>query len=363
MVDRQYGILVIGAGWVSTQHISAYINNPHAQVRAICDVNLDNARKRAEEAGLGDVAFYDNADDALKHDRIDAVSICTPQHIHCENVLAAAKAGKNMIIEKPAANSLEELRQMRDAVNAAGIKTVVGFVLRWNPLFQNIKKLIADGSLGELFYAETDYQSYNSAWWGGWQQGRRKELAHSAMAVAGCHAVDTLRWFAGSGETEAADPVEVFGYAGGKRKGKSCQYNPVANDWSEQSPMEYDGMEVIMVRFSNGVLGKVSVNFEAIQPYTFPLSIFGDRGTIKNNKLFAPKSPLQKTWTEIPGIRPDSSDVSHHPFQAEIDHFIECLHNDVESHCNLSDAIKTHEIFFAAQKCYETGKPVQLPLP
>ena len=148
MVDRQYGILVIGAGWVSTQHISAYINNPRAQVRAICDVNLDNARKRAEEAGLGDVAFYDNADDALKHDRIDAVSICTPQHIHCENVLAAAKAGKNMIIEKPAANSLEELRQMRDAVNAAGIKTVVGFVLRWNPLFQNIKKLIHD------FYTE-----------------------------------------------------------------------------------------------------------------------------------------------------------------------------------------------------------------
>ena len=362
MSEKQYGILVIGAGWVSTQHISAYANNPNARVCAICDINLDNARQRAAEAGLTDVAFYNNAADALKHDGIDAVSICTPQHIHCENVLAAAKAGKHMIIEKPAANSLEELRRMRGAVNAAGVKTVVGFVLRWNPMFQNIKKLIADGTLGELFYAETDYQSYNSAWWGAWEQGRRKNLAHSAMAVAGCHAVDTLRWFAGSSETEAADPIEVFGYAGGKRKGKTRQYNPVTNDWSEQSPMEYDGLEVLMVRFSNGVLGKVSVNFEGIQPYTFPLSIFGDRGTIKDNKLFAPKSPEQKEWNEISGICPDSSDVTHHPFQAEIDHFIECLHNDEESHCNLADAVKTHEIFFAAQKCYETRKPVKLPL-
>ena len=340
MAEKQYGILVIGAGWVSTQHISAYVNNPHAEVRAVCDINLDNARKRAAEAGLSDIRFYDNAADALNHPDIDAVSICTPQHIHCQNTLAAAAAGKHMLIEKPVANSLNELHQMRDAVNAAGVKTVVGFVLRWNPLFQNIKKLIADGSLGELFYVETDYQSYNSVWWGGWEQGRRIDMSHSAMAVAGCHAVDALRWFAGSGQAEAADPTEVFGYAGGKRKGKSCQYNPVANDWSEQSPMEYDGLEVIMVRFSNGVLGKVSVNFEAIQPYTFPLSIFGDHGTIKNNKLFAPKSPQQNQWQEIPGICPDSSDVTHHPFQAEIDHFIQCLHNDGESHCNLNDAVK-----------------------
>jgi len=362
MADKQYGILIIGAGWVSTQHISAYVNNPDAKVLAICDINPDNARKRAEEAGLSDVALYDNAKDALKHDGIDAISICTPQHIHCENVLAAAQAGKDMIIEKPAANSLEELRRMRDAVNNAGVKTVVGFVLRWNPLFQNIKRLIADGMLGELFYAETDYQSYNSEWWGGWEQGRRIDMSHSAMAVAGCHAVDSLRWFAAQEETTAAEPIEVFAYAAGKRKGKTCQYNPVTNDWSEQPPMEYDGLEVIMVRFSNGVLGKVSVNFEAIGPYTFPLSIFGDRGTIKNNQLFAPKSPDQNQWCEIQGICPDSSDVTHHPFQAEIDHFIQCLKNNVESHCNLNDAIKTHEIFFAAQKCYQTGKPVQLPI-
>lgn len=362
MAKKQYGIAVIGAGWVSSQHIAAYRNNPNSRILAICDINTDNASQRAAEAGLRDVAIYDNAADAIGHDGVDAVSICTPQHIHYENVLVAAKQKKHMLIEKPLAHSIEQIRQMQDAVNKAGVKTVVGFVLRWNPLFQNIKKLITRGELGEVYYVETDYQSYNSAWWPGWQQGHRKDLSHSAMAVAGCHAVDALRWFAAGGENQAAEPIEVFGYEGGKRKGQEYQYNPVTNDWSKQPVMEYHGLEVLLVRFSNGVMGKVSVNFEGIQPYTFPINIFGDKGTIKKNKLFAPKSPNDKQWCEIPGDCPDSSDVTHHPFQGEIDHFIECIDKDIESHCNINDAIKTHEIFFAAQKCYEIGKAVKLPL-
>jgi predicted dehydrogenase len=52
--------------------------------------------------------------------------------------------------------------------------------------------------------------------------------------------------------------------------------------------------------------------------------------------------------------------VSHHPFQAQIDHFVECLQNDIESHCNLADAMKTHQVVFAALECYETGQPVRL---
>ena len=362
MADKTFGVLVIGAGWVSTQHISAYGDNPHAQVRAICDINLDNAKRRAEEAGLPDAALYDNPLDALKHQGIDLVSVCTPQHVHCENVLAAAGAGKHIVIEKPAANSLDELRQMRAAVNRAGVKTVVSFVLRWNPLFQQIKRLINGDVLGEIYCVEADYQSYNSDWWGGWEQGRRKDLSVSAMAVAGCHAVDALRWFAAGQEFQAAEPVEVFAYAGGRRKGKRLQFNPIQNRWYEQNPMEYDGLEMLLVKFQSGVLGKVSVNFEAIQPYTFPLEIFGDQGTIRNNRLFAPRSSGGSQWTEIPGICPDSSDVSHHPFQGEIDHFIECVQRDVESHCNLEDAVKTHEIVFAAQQCYTTGRPVRLPL-
>jgi len=126
--------------------------------------------------------------------------------------------------------------------------------------------------------------------------------------------------------------------------------------------MEYDGLEVALVKFDNGVLGKVSVNFDSVLPYRFPIRIFGDRGSVFDNRVWLPGIAGESQWRELKAISPDSSDVSHHPFQAEIDHFVECLQQGVESHCNLEDAIKTHEVVFAALRCYRTHRLVKLPL-
>lgn len=361
MTERKLGVLVHGAGWVSTQHIAAFTANPHAEVVAISSRRLSSAEKRAAEADL-DVACYDDYDRALAHDGVDIVCICTPQHVHAENTIAAAQAGKHVVIEKPAAMSVDELKAMRDAVGQAGVKTVVSFVLRWNPLFQKLKRMIADDALGRVYYVEADYQSFCGDWWVGWEDGRKASTGRSAMLVAGCHAIDALRWFAAPGEFEAAAPVEIFAYAGGRRKGTPHSFNPFENRFYEAAPMEYDGLEVVLVRFDNGVVGKVSVNFECIQPYTFPVEIFGDRGTVKDNRVWSHQFPEQADWIKLPDICPDSADVTHHPFQGQMDHFIECILADTESHCNLADAIKTHEVALAALQCYETNRPVSLPL-
>jgi predicted dehydrogenase len=124
--------------------------------------------------------------------------------------------------------------------------------------------------------------------------------------------------------------------------------------------MEYDGLEVLLVKFENGTLGKVSVNADCIMPYRFPVRIFGDRGSVFDRQIWSHFLPGQNDWTEIPAVGPDSSDVSHHPFQGEIDHFLACIEAGVESHCSLDDALKTHAVVFAAQECYRTGRPVRL---
>ncbi len=364
MPDRsdRYRVLIHGAGWVSTQHIAAFKHNPRTEVVAISSRSLASAKRRAEAEQLGDVALHDDLRTALAREDVDIVCVCTPQHLHCANVLEAAGAGKHIVIEKPAAISLAELQRMLDAVRGASVKTVVSFVLRWNPLFRELKRLIAKDALGEIYSVETSYQSYMGDWWGGFEDGRRADDGVSAMTVAGCHAVDALRWFAAPGEFAAADPIEVFAYAGGKRGRSTLQYDPTTDDWHQGAALEYPGLEIALVRFANGVVGKVSSNLECIRPYGFPLEIFGDRGTVKDNRLWSHHHPDQGDWIEVPGIRPDSSDVTHHPFQGQIDHFIDCLDRDVESHCNLEDAVKTHEVVFAAQQCYETGRPVELPL-
>ncbi len=361
MSDGKLGVLVNGAGWVSRQHIGAFMKNPHSEVVAISSLTREEAGVCAEECGL-DVPCFDNFDEALALPGVDIVSVCTPQHIHAENTIAAARAGKHIVIEKPAAQTLGEIRAMQNAVEEAGVKTIVSFVLRWNPLFQKIKKMTAEGAFGEIYSVETGYQSYSGDWWGGFSVGRTREMGGSAFLVAGCHAIDALRWFAAQGEFEAADPVEVFAYEGGKRGRSTDQYNPITNDWHEGGPLEYAGLEIALVRFSNGVLGRVSVNFECIQPYAFPVEIFGDKGTVKDNRIWSHTLTDQKEWVELPDIRPDSSDVTHHPFQGEMDHFVDCILGDRQSHANLDDAVKTHEVVFAANECYRTGKPVRLPL-
>jgi predicted dehydrogenase len=361
-VEKKLGVLVHGAGWVSTQHIKAFQNNPHTRVVAISSRRIESAKKRAEEAGLKDVKTYDSLDKALENPEVDIVSICTPQHVHAENTIAAAKAGKHIVIEKPIGNSLDEIRAMRDAVRKAKVKTVVSFVLRWNPLFKILKSIIADGMLGNIYFVEADYQSAIAAWWSGYEDARKKSTGVSAFLVGGCHAIDAVRWFAEKQNYKAATPVEVFAYSGGLRKGRIRQWNYYTQRWEDMPPLEYDDFEIALIKFDNGVLGKVSVNFGGVQPYTFPIEIFGDEGTVKDNRIWSTRFQGQRDWITIPTILPDSADVTHHPFQAQMDHFVECILEDRESHCNLEDAIKTHEIAFAALECYKTGKPVRLPL-
>ena len=363
--DKKLGVLVHGAGWVSGPHIKAFMHNPNTRVVAISSRKRASAQARADEAGLKDVKIYDDFDKALKNPDVDIVSICTPQHIHLENVVAAAKAGKHMVIEKPVANSLADIKKERDAVRKAKVRTVVSFVLRWNPLFENIKHMIAEGSLGNVYDVECDYQHHYGSFYKSYVETGTAELGVSAFLVGGCHALDAIRWFAGHKEFEAADPVEVFGYKGGWRKGKPIQYNPYEFRWERNvgKPLGYDDFEVAMVKFSNGAFGKTAVHFGSVMPYMFPIQIFGDRGTIKDNRVWSPTAfPGARDWVSIPTVMPDSADVKHHPFQGEMDHFIDCILQGKESHCNLEDAVKTHEIIFGVMKSYQTGKPVRLPL-
>lgn len=363
MSEKQLGVLVHGAGWVSGEHVRAFENNPYCRVVAVSSRRKESAERRARESGVPEARIFTDLGEALRCEGVDIVSVCTPQQFHAENTIQAAEAGKHVVIEKPIANSLEEMKAMLDAVRQAGVKTVVCFVLRWNPFFQLLKNFIAEDALGKVYYVEANYQSNIASWYSGFEDIRKKETGVSAMLVGGCHALDAARWFAGPGKEQAANVTEVFAYSGGWRKGSGREYNYYTRTWADNMPsLEYDGLEVCLLKFDNGAVGKVSVNFDGIMPYTFPFEIFGTKGSVKNNRIWSHKLAGQTDWVEIPSILPDTAEVSHHPFQGEMDHFVDCILNDRESHCNLEDAIRTHEIVFAVLQCYETGRPVPLPL-
>jgi len=333
---------IVGTGWVAGEHIRAYQENPATQVVAVTSRTKAGAEAKLDEVGLKDCKIRTDYREMLDKDRLDIVSICTPNHLHPEEAILAAEVGCHILIEKPVALDIGDLVSMRDAVRTAGVKTVVSFVLRWNPLFQIIKAQLADDAIGRIFYGEVDYYHGIGPWYKQYAWNVKKDIGGSSFLSAGCHAVDGLRWFIGQ------EVVEVCAYST-KSDAPNFQY-------------EYDPTSVMILKFADGAIGKAASSIECVMPYVFNVNLLGDKGTIRNNQIYSHKMPGQTHFATIPTILPDSGDVTHHPFQAEIDHIVACIQNDEESHVNLEDAVKTHEIIFAADRSAAEGKPVRLPL-
>jgi len=207
MRDGKLGIGIFGAGWVAGEHAKAYMNNPHCEIVAIGSRTEEGARAFAERLGIQNVRFYTDFQKFLDDPELDALSICTPPHLHAQETIEAAQAGKHILIEKPVALNLEDLRRMDKAVKEAGVKTVVSFVLRWNPLFQSIKALLEQGAIGKVFYAEVDYWHGIGPWYKQYKWNIKKEIGGSSLLSAGCHAVDAMRFFLGK------EVAEVFAYS------------------------------------------------------------------------------------------------------------------------------------------------------
>ncbi len=341
--SKPLGVGIIGTGWVSTPHIQSFERNPHTRVAAICSREKDRAKLKAEAMGLKDCTAYDDYEAMLRDPEVHIISICTPHNYHAEQAVLAAQAGKHLLLEKPVALDLPGLRAVEKAVRQSGVKTVVSFVLRWNPLFQWIKSMLAQRALGELFYGEVDYLHGIGPWYGQYQWNIRKDMGGSSLLTAGCHAVDGLRWFL---QKEA---VEVY----------------AMTNFSQGNPLkyEYEPNSVTLIRFVDGTIGKVASSVECAMPYVFNIELLGEEGTIRNNQIFTRKWEGQKGWATVSTILPDSGDVSHHPFQGEIDHLVDCVRLNVESHVNVPDAVKTHEICLATMMSGASRRPVTLPLP
>ncbi len=338
------GVGIIGAGWVAGEYLKAFAANANTEVVALCGRNKDRVRACAAGAGV-DCAVTTRYEDLLENPDIHIVAVATPPDCHLDQAVRAAEAGKHLLLEKAMARNVEEARKIRDAVAAAGVKSVVSFVLRWNPLFETIKAQLADNAIGEVFYGEVDYFHGIGPWYGQFAWNVKKEVGVSSLLSAGCHAVDALRWFMGG------DIIEV------------CQY-ATSGGGADFKNYEYDPTSVTICRFADGRIGKVASCIECIQPYVFGINLVGTGGTIRNNRIYSKtKYPGQTDWVEVPTILPDSGDVTEHPFMHEANHLVDCILSDSESHANIADAYKSHEVCYAADLSGRQGGPVKLPLP
>lgn len=341
MSEQKIGCAIWGAGWVADEHLNAMMANPHCEVVAVGSRKQASAENAARKCGAQGCSIYTDYAQLLADDRIQLLSICTPNQLHVENGVQAAAAGKHIIMEKPMAMDVQGVKELRDAVREAGVKSVVSFVLHWCPSLMNMRSLVKNGAIGDIFYVEGDYWHGVSDWYSGWEWARRKETGGSSFLFGGCHAVDAVRWITG------LEVTAVTAFGGG---------------WDKR--YEYPATVVGAVTWSNGAVGKLSCSVDCIMPYQFNVDIMGDKGALRDNLMWSKVlTPHANAWTEVPAILPNSGDVAHHPFEGEINHMVECILNDTRPEVDIEDAVKTHEICLALDMSVENGgAKIELPL-
>jgi predicted dehydrogenase len=238
------------------------------------------------------------------------------------------------------------------------VKSIVSYVLHWNPQIENIKRLVDSGAIGKIYYAEADYWHGIPSTFKSFSWLRQKSIAGGAVIAGGCHAVDMLRWLVGSEIVEvSARSVPPPGNAGNGLSGTGT------SDETMPLHFEYATTVTALIRFSNGAIGKIGTCLECRSPYTFNLDLLGTAGTVRDNQIYTTRlMPGQTGFTAIPTVRPDSGDVSHHPFREEIEAFIQAIVNDGNAFPDIEDAVKTQEVCLAIETSAHSDKPVKLPM-
>ena len=337
--QRMLGVGVIGLGWVAGEHIKAFKQNPHCRVVALSSHDSTRAAEMARTHDLPDAQLYTNYRDLLKDERVDVAVICSVNHLHVEQGVAAAQAGKHVLIEKPLALDRRGLRRLQQAIEKAGVKSQGGFELNWGGYFQSVQRMIDQDFFGPIYYAECDYFSGNwEKWYTGYDWVKTREKGGSALAAAGCHAIDAVRQFM------RQDAIEVFAYAGNFTK-----------------VMEWDPVITTLIKFKNGGIGKVGCALEGNVKYQFNVRLHGAKGTLVNDRFRSEYlDPGLEGWAHFPTTLPDTPEVTHHPFPGEVNDFVEAILDDRPAKLDIREDAKTYEIMFAAEESARTGRPVRL---
>jgi predicted dehydrogenase len=336
------GCGVIGVGVFGENHCLAYSRLPGVKLAAVCDVNGARARAMAEKYGAR--AWYTDYQELLRDPAVQAVSIATPDFAHREIALAAARAGKHILCEKPLATTVADAQEIVDAARAAGVKLMVDFHNRVNPPFVAARQSIEVGAIGAPVYgyvrlSNTTFVPMEMLSWGS---------RSSALWFLGSHCVDLMRFLL----DDTAQRVYAAARDGVlKARGVDT----------------YD-FHVAIVEFTRGAV--VTIENAWILPrsqpmvYDFKLELLGSEGAIYANPSHHGALEIhaggQMRYGDVLGITP-TSDLRTGGFVLEaIARFVDALLYDRPVLATGEDGLEAVRIVSAIEESARLGRPVEI---
>ena len=224
-----------------------------AEIAAICDCNAEHLRFAGERYGIPEEKRFLDYREIANDPAIDVAAVAVPDQLHRQLACDLLRAGKHVLCEKPLALTRADAEAMVKAADASGRMLMVGQICRYTPAFEKAKALIDAGTIGEVYFIESeyahDYMYLVDTW--------RADPARHGVIGGGCHAVDLIRWLVG-------DPREVFAY------GMHKLLPTVA----------YDDATIAVMKFDDNTAGKVFVSTGCKRDYTMRTLVYGTKGTI-----------------------------------------------------------------------------------
>lgn len=304
---KQLNVGLIGGGFMAKAHSLAYAAMPMffwpapaIPVRkAVADINLEIATEAKNR--LGYEKAYGDWRELIADPEIDVIDIVTPNHVHAEMAIEAAKAGKHIICEKPLARTAKEAKLMLDAVKEAGVTHMVAFNYRRTPAVELAKKFICEGRIGKILsFRGTYLQDWSADPNSPLSWRFKKDVAGSgALGDIGAHVIDLARYLVGEVENVNA-LVKTWIPTRPIQQGNVDQLGTVkSNDDTPKGPVDVDDEFNCLIEFENGAIGSIESTRNAHGRNNFiTLEIHGENGSIYFN--YERRDELQVCFADDP---------------------------------------------------------------
>jgi len=385
------GVGLISVGWMGKVHSRAYqaipVVYPELGITPRLVIAADTEPSRADYAR--DVLGYEQGTldyhDVLAHPDVDVVSICAPNFLHAEIGIAAAKAGKAFWIEKPVGRGVEETRSVEAAADATGVASSIGFNYRHAPAIEQIKTLIADGSLGRITNVRgTFFADYSSEPNGALSWRFNRALAGSGVLgdLMG-HLVDLIHYLGGPIGSISALTSTIHTQRPIQQMGTGTHFDVI--EGGELGDVENEDYAAMLFRFADsaiaaGAVGTLEASRVAVGPRaSYNIEIYGTEGSVMWD--FERMNEFQVAIGRTGDLRgykrvmagPSFGDFAH--FQPgsgtgmgfddlkviEARKFLEAFAGKAHHNSNIHDAVAAAAVCDAAEQSAESGQWVTLP--
>ena len=348
---KTYGFGIIGCGMISDFHSAAIADIKNGKLVAVSSRKAENSQRLVDRYSI---QAYSDYNEMLNRDDIDIVCVCTPSGAHMEPAVAAAEAGKHVIIEKPLEITLERCDAIIESCEKANVRLCAIFNSRFSDASQLVKDTVSSGRLGQLtlgdayvkWYRSQDY--YDSGDW----RGTMELDGGGAMMNQSIHAIDFLQYVMGPVES-----IQAF------------------TDTLAHKRIDVEDVAVAALRFKNGALGVVE-GTTAVYPGSLKKFEFsGTKGTIVLEEEdiitweFEEEEPedaeIKKQFTEKKSGGGGASDpraINHDNHRRQMINLIQSIENNIPHLVDGREGRKAVEIILAIYQSSKAGKTVHLPL-